>query len=185
MESVPHLSFHFRYLRKVSWKDPYPFHMGRLLTAQQAAALLGTSKPTLRALIDRKVLVATKKTRGSGFQWVIREESVEAFLADHGRYDVDMDVEVYGNTGSQKMGFNIGYDSMAGYAFRDWKWVEPGEGWKKYTFRLTDASFADAFSDFRINALGSKDDICVRSVTVRRLPHVPASSAPPSIPRAR
>src|ERR1019366_464281 len=89
MESVPHLSFHFRYLRKVSWKDPYPFHMGRLLTAQQAAALLGTSKPTLRALIDRKVLVATKKTRGSGFQWVIREESVEAFLADHGRYDVD------------------------------------------------------------------------------------------------
>src|ERR1035441_5896036 len=63
--------------------------MESVLTAQQAAALLGTSKPTLRALIDRKVLVATKKTRGSGFQWVIREESVEAFLADHGRYDVD------------------------------------------------------------------------------------------------
>jgi excisionase family DNA binding protein len=57
------------------------------LTTKEAAARLGTSKPTVRSLIGAKTLRARKQTRGSRFQWLIDQDSVDAFLASHGRYD--------------------------------------------------------------------------------------------------
>jgi hypothetical protein len=85
-----------------------------------------------------------------------------------GRYQVQIEVEVYGNTGPRPAGFNIGYDGEKGYSFTPWQWVEAGPGWKRYTFTIQDAAFSDPDSDFRINALGSKADVTVRSLTVRR-----------------
>lgn len=61
--------------------------MGNVLTAKAAAARLGTTKPTVRSLIEAETLRATRQTRGSSFRWLIDEDSVEAFLATHGRYD--------------------------------------------------------------------------------------------------
>jgi len=58
-----------------------------MLTAKEAAAQLGTSKPTVRSLIEKRSLQATRQTRGSGFRWLIDEDSVKAFLSTHGRYD--------------------------------------------------------------------------------------------------
>lgn len=61
--------------------------MGNALTAKEAASQLGTSKPTVRSLIEKKSLHATRQIRGSGFRWLIDEDSVKAFLSEHGRYD--------------------------------------------------------------------------------------------------
>src|ERR1035437_1051622 len=57
------------------------------LTTKEAAERLGTTKPTGRSLIEAETLRARKQTRGSSFQWRIDEDSVNAFLATHGRYD--------------------------------------------------------------------------------------------------
>lgn len=91
-----------------------------------------------------------------------------AYFVD-GRYDLEIEVEVRGNTDPERpMGFNLGYDSMKGYAFTRWQVVEPGSDWKTYTFRLSDADFSDLNSDFRVNALGSKLDVLVRAARVRK-----------------
>lgn len=89
----------------------------------------------------------------------------------NGHWDVDVEVEVYAASAAERAGFNLGYDSVRGYGFTSWQWIEAGQGWRKYTFPISNASFSDHFSDFRINALGSKEDVVVRSVTVRKRPH--------------
>ncbi len=86
-----------------------------------------------------------------------------------GRWQVDVDVEVWGNEGTLPVGFNVAYDGVEGYSFTAWQWVDAGPGWKHYVFHIKDAVMADPRSDFRINALGSKGDLCVRSVTVRKV----------------
>ena len=53
----------------------------------EAADRLGTSKPTVRILIDKGLLRATKQPRGSRFVWRVEERSLDAFLVDHGRYE--------------------------------------------------------------------------------------------------
>lgn len=54
---------------------------------KEAAGRLGTTKPTVRSLIEAGTLRARKETRGSSFQWRIDDDSVNSFLAAHGRYD--------------------------------------------------------------------------------------------------
>lgn len=61
--------------------------MEKGLTTGQAAICLGTTKPTVRSLIMTGILQATKQRQGSRFQWLIDEQSIEGFLAEHGRYD--------------------------------------------------------------------------------------------------
>lgn len=89
-----------------------------------------------------------------------------------GRHDVEVRVEVRGAGGPQQLGFNLLYDSMTGYRFTPWQWVEAKDGWVTLTFRLTDAAFANTLGwDFAINAGGNRsEDLTIRTVTVRKTP---------------
>lgn len=61
--------------------------MSRSVTASEAARLLGTSKPTVIALIANGHLQATRQPRGKLSIWRIDERSVKRWLHEHGRYD--------------------------------------------------------------------------------------------------
>lgn len=89
-----------------------------------------------------------------------------------GRTAVEISVEVRGAAAPQQLGFNVLYDGMTGYRFTPWQWVEAKDGWVTYTFRLSDANFSNTWGwDFAINAAGNKkEDLTVRSVTVRKVP---------------
>lgn len=71
--------------------------------------------------------------------------------------------------GARTGGFNLQYDSTTGLKFTNWQEVETGTGWATYTFKIPDASFAnrDGF-DFKINTLGSKQDLVFSSITLQR-----------------
>lgn len=90
-----------------------------------------------------------------------------AYFVD-GRYGLEVEVEVLGNGTGLQMGFNLGYDAMPGYSFSEWVWVDPGATFQTYKFRLKNPDFSDHVSDFRVSALGSKADIVVRAVRVRK-----------------
>jgi len=92
------------------------------------------------------------------------------FFVD-GRATVEVAVEVHGVSAPQQVGFNLFYDSMSGYRPTPWQWVDVSPGWVTYTFRLTDAAFANTWGwDFWINAAGNRGaDLIVRSVTVRKI----------------
>lgn len=92
------------------------------------------------------------------------------FFVD-GRAGVEITVEVRGASASQQLGFNIWYDSMSGYRFTPWQWVEATAGWVSYTFRLPDAAFANTWGwDFAINAVGNRsENLIVRGVTVKKV----------------
>jgi hypothetical protein len=49
--------------------------------------MLGTSKPTVHALIAKGILKATRQPRGKLSMWYIDESSVQRWLGEHGRYD--------------------------------------------------------------------------------------------------
>ena len=61
--------------------------MSGSITVSDAARLLGTSKPTVTALIAKGHLQATRQPRGKLSIWRIDERSVERWLDEHGRYD--------------------------------------------------------------------------------------------------
>ncbi len=90
-----------------------------------------------------------------------------------GRTPVAITIECDGSfLGAERLGFNIYYDSVTGYRFTPWQWVEPPSGqWRRYRVELDDVSFANRDGyDFRINVKGSKQDIWVPAVTVEKLP---------------
>jgi hypothetical protein len=93
------------------------------------------------------------------------------FFVD-GRSAVEVVVEVRMASAPQQLGFNVWYDSMSGYRFTPWQWVDQGSGWVTYTFRLTDAAFANTWGwDFAINAVGNRsEDLTIRRVTVKKVP---------------
>ncbi len=93
------------------------------------------------------------------------------FFVD-GRSAVEVTVEVRRASAPQQLGFSVWYDSMSGYRFTPRQWVDVGSGWVTYTFRLTDAAFADTWGwDFAINAVGNRsEDLTVRRVTVKKVP---------------
>ena len=86
------------------------------------------------------------------------------------RYTIEITVEVRGASAPRQLGFNVFYDSMTDYRFTEWQWVEAKDGWITYTFRLSDAAFANSWGwDFAINAAGNRrEDLTIRSVTVRK-----------------
>ena len=92
------------------------------------------------------------------------------FFVD-GRVGVEITVEVRGASAGQQLGFNLWYDSISGYRFTPWQWVEATPGWVSYTFRLPDAAFADTWGwDFAINAVGNRsENLIVHSVTVKKV----------------
>lgn len=60
--------------------------MGGLKT-KEAARRLGTSTTTVNALLSKQRLTGVQQARGSRFSWEVDADSVERFLAEHGRYD--------------------------------------------------------------------------------------------------
>jgi hypothetical protein len=98
-----------------------------------------------------------------------------AYFVD-GRYDYVITIEVHRAGGPQRVGFNLLYDSMSGYRFSPWQWVDAGDGWASYTVRVSDASFSKTWGwDFAINGAGDKkENLVVHSVTVTRVPVSPA-----------
>jgi len=68
-------------------KVSYLSSMPESLTTSEAARLLGTSKPTVTALIAKGHLQATRQPHGKLSTWRIEERSVERWLHEHGRYD--------------------------------------------------------------------------------------------------
>jgi len=95
---------------------------------------------------------------------------------DDGRYDLLITIEVHKASAPDRVGFNLLYDSMSGYKFTPWQWVEAGKDWATYTFRLTDAGFSSTWGwDFAVNGAGDKkEDLVIRSVTVKKvLPSAP------------
>src|SRR5438034_203905 len=74
-------------------------------------------------------------------------------------------------TASEPLAFNRWYDSMSGYRFTPWQWVQVSPGWVSYTVRIGDAAFANTWGwDFAINAAGNRtEELVIRSVTVRKV----------------
>jgi hypothetical protein len=93
-----------------------------------------------------------------------------AYFVD-GREDLLVTVEVHRAKATQQVGFNILYDSMTGYRFTPWQWIESGTGWAKYTVRLTDAAFSSAWGwDLAINGAGDKKEpLVIRSIIVEKV----------------
>src|SRR5207245_11617870 len=107
------------------------------------------------------------------------------FFVD-GRALVEITVEVRGASAAEQLGFNIWYDSMSGYRFTPWQWVNASPGWLTYTFRLPDAAFANTWGwDFAINAAGNRnEDLVIRSVTVRKVtPYIPGAGQQKEVAR--
>lgn len=153
--------------------------------AAQVAATLG------RANVERGLYNQRFRASLNEATDVIEVDGVEAVRSDNSkervylRFDVDdtflffvdgragaeITVEVRGASAAQQLGFNIWYDSMSGYRFTPWQWVEATPGWVSYTFRLSDAAFADTWGwDFAINAVGNRiENLIIHSVTVKKV----------------
>ncbi|MHB2018647.1 MAG: hypothetical protein ACYCW6_16995 [Candidatus Xenobia bacterium] len=111
-------------------------------------------------------------TRVSDGEATIRFDVDDSWLYfGDGRWDVDVDVVVHRNASSLPCGFNLEYDAVQGDRFTPWQTVENGEGWTTCHFHLPDANFCDPYCDFRINAVGSRADLVVRSITVHKSAH--------------
>lgn len=121
--------------------------------------------------IDGSEAVRANAAKEIVFVYFHVDESFLYFI--DGRATVEIVVEVRGARAPQQLGFNVLYDSMTGYRFTPWQWVETKDGWVTYTFRLTDANFANTWGwDFAINAAGNRnEDLTVRTVTVRKIPN--------------
>ncbi len=162
--------------------------------AMQERPELGLAQTPLRGLIGGRVsavewrgrqCVRTHMRPGRGRDdmdnpWIYFDVDDGWMYFDQGRTPVAITVECEGAfVGRRKLGFNIMYDSVTGYRFTRWQWVDAGPGWRRYRFELKDATFSNRNGyDFRINAKGSKQDLWVASVTVEKLPP-PANNASP------
>ncbi len=120
--------------------------------------------------IDGAEAVRTNAAKEIVFVYFHVDESFLYYV--DGRAKVEISVEVWGAKGPQQLGFNLLYDSMTGYRFTPWQWVDAKDGWATYTFPLTDANFSGPWGwDFAINAGGNRsEDLTVRTVTVRKIP---------------
>jgi hypothetical protein len=108
-----------------------------------------------------------------------RKDAVYVYLdVDHsfvyfvdGRADLRVTMEVHRARAAQQLGLNLLYDSMTGYRFTPWQWIDAGSGWERVTIRITDASFTSAWGwDLAINGAGNKkEDLVVRSVSMQKV----------------
>lgn len=86
------------------------------------------------------------------------------------RVKVQLTVRASARDPQRDAGFNVMYDSPRGHVFSTWQVVEANKDWKDYTILLNDAYFANkAGFDFRVSALGSKQDIFISRITVTRV----------------
>jgi len=120
--------------------------------------------------VDGSSAVRTDADANAVYVYFTIDDSFAYF--NDGRYDFVVAVEVHKASAPQLVGFNLMYDSMTGYRFTPWQWVDAGAGWATYTFRLSDADFSKTWGwDFAVNGAGDrKENLVVRSVTVQRVP---------------
>jgi hypothetical protein len=128
------------------------------------------SAAVVPVFVDGSEALRTDQTKDNVYVYFAIDSSY-AFFVD-GRYDYLITVEVHRAGAPQRVGFNLMYDSMSGYRFSPWQWVDAGDGWATYTTRITDASFSKTWGwDFAVNgAADKKENLIVRSVTVTRVP---------------
>ena len=120
--------------------------------------------------VDGADAVRTDQMKDAVYVYFTIDDSYAYFV--DGQYDYLITVEVHRAGGPQRVGFNLMYDSMSGYRFSPWQWVDEGDGWASYTIRISDASFSKTWGwDFAVNgAADKKENLVVRSVTVTRVP---------------
>lgn len=120
-------------------------------------------------VVDGASAVRTDQTRDAVYVYFAIDSSYAYFV--DGRYDYLITVDVHRAGGPERVGFNLMYDSMSGYRFSPWQWVDAGDGWATYTIRITDASFSKTWGwDFAVNGAASKrENLVVRGVTVTRV----------------
>ena len=120
--------------------------------------------------VDGVSAVRTDQQKDAVYVYFAIDDSYAYFV--DGRYDYLVTVEAHRAGGAQRVGFNLMYDSMSGYRFSPWQWVDAGDGWASYTIRISDASFSKTWGwDFAINGAGDKkENLVVRKVTVTRVP---------------
>lgn len=121
-------------------------------------------------VVDGVEAVRTDQPRDAVYVYFDVDHSYAYFV--DGRYDLLITVEVHRARAPRQVGFDLLYDSMSGYRFTPWQWVEAGEGWAAYTVRITDADFSSTWGwDFAVNGAGdTREDLIVRAVTVRKVP---------------
>jgi hypothetical protein len=119
--------------------------------------------------VDGVPAVRTDQPRDAVYVYFAVDGSYAYFV--DGRYDYLITVEVHRAGGPERVGFNLMYDSMSGYRFSPWQWVDAGDGWTTYTIRITDASFSKTWGwDFAVNgAADKKENLVLRGVTVTRI----------------
>ena len=120
--------------------------------------------------VDGVSAVRTDQQKDAVYVYFAIDDSYAYFV--DGRYDYLVTVDVHRAGGPKQVGFNLMYDSMSGYRFSAWQWVDAGDGWASYTIRISDASFSKTWGwDFAINGAGDKkENLVVRKVTVTRIP---------------
>jgi hypothetical protein len=119
--------------------------------------------------VDGADAVRTDAAKDAVYVYLDVDHSFAYFI--DGREDLLVTIEVHRAKASQQVGFNLLYDSMTGYRFTPWQWIEAGSSWVKYTIRLTDAGFSSAWGwDLAINGAGDKrEPLIVRSVTIQKV----------------
>jgi hypothetical protein len=119
--------------------------------------------------VDGAEAVRTDQPKDAVYVYLDVDHSFAYFV--DGRADLIVTVEVHKAKAAEQVGFNLLYDSMSGYRFTPWQWVDAGSGWQTVTIRITDASFTSAWGwDFAINGAGNKkENLVVRSVSVRKV----------------
>ena len=119
--------------------------------------------------VDGADAVRTDAAKDAVYVYLDVDHSFAYFI--DGREDLLITIEVHRAKASQQVGFNLLYDSMTGYRFTSWQWIEAGSGWVKYAIRLTDAGFSSAWGwDLAINGAGDKrEPLVVRSVTIQKV----------------
>ena len=119
--------------------------------------------------VDGVDAVRTEPAKDAVYVYLDVDHSFAYFV--DGREDLLITVEVHRAKATQQVGFNILYDSMTGYRFTPWQWIESGTGWAKYAVRLTDAAFSSAWGwDLAINGAGDKKEpLVIRSIVVEKI----------------
>lgn len=154
--------------------------------AETVSAKLGTTNieqglynQRLRALrsggvvpvtVDGVEAVRTDHRVDAVYVYFVLDDTFAYYL--DGAQDLVLTVEVHRARADRTVGFNVLYDSMNGYRFTSWQWIDAGDGWATYTVRLTDAAMSHTWGwDFAINGAGDqKEELVVRSVTVKKVP---------------
>lgn len=129
----------------------------------------------LTGTLDGKTYWQTNKSTGTSYFYVNVSDD---YLLDSDRYNVDVTIEYY-EQGNGK--FLLQYDAQSN-AFKDgtvFTYMDSGS-WKKHTFNLSDAKFANRThgTDFRISIEGGgidgplNPDLKVASITVKKTPKI-------------